>query len=152
MNTRIHSHLIKQFCFALNGKQEFISQHWDYQKETILKKYSLLSVLPRPGDQPYLGEKTFSSEWTRKTHVQRQQGWQMSAMPLPIKDCFVFIPFETRSNMTHVLPQLCLRARGPLPGVIWKLLHSKVTQGDLKYLCTVKQYMDIYSLFQNICI
>lgn len=105
--------------------------------KSILKEHSLLTVLPQPIYQPHLGELALISGQTQKMHVQRQQSWPMDKQ----LHCFHSMcgpPLETRSNTIHVLLHLCLRARGLLPGVIWKLPHSKVSQGSLKYLCTVK--------------
>lgn len=139
-----NSHFIKQFCFAPNCEPEFMSTlrllNENHSYRTFLTKRSSTSWWSA------MSGRTGIHLRAHKTHVQRQQWWQMSAMPLPKKDCFVFIqhvepPFEIRSNMTCVLLQLCLRVRGLLPGVIWKFPHCKVTQDYLKYLYMSKQYM-----------
>lgn len=87
------------------------------------------------------GEQACSSGWTGKTHVQRQQGWQMSAMPP--QDYLLFIPCvespsEARRNRTHIWLQRLgpgSPARCNLKAPSSNLTH---TQGHLKCLSTVK--------------
>lgn len=141
------SQLIKQFCFAPNCKQEFISQHQTTEFRWLNRNHSSRTFLTecptRPVDRPHLGELALISGWTPKAHVRRQQWWQMSAVPLWTKDCYVFIqcvepPSWDQEYTTHGLLQLCLRDRSVLLGIIWELpnfVYQSITRLPKILIC-----------------